>query len=121
MQTIIDLICAIIIVVTIPMGVMCIIETIRAKQDNMYRLEREILRHRMVESYENGLALSPRTMDALYREYKSIGGNGYLTQLYTPTEYKPKHISPHAHNCINCGAPLRKDQHKCEYCGTEYF
>ena len=37
------------------------------------------------------------------------------------TEHKPKHISPHAHNCINCGAPLRKDQHKCEYCGTEYF
>ena len=113
MQTIMYLIFAVVMATGISIGVACIIAAIHEKRDNTSRLEREILRNRIIES--------PNTMDALYREYKSIGGNGYLTLLYTPTEYKPKHISPHIHNCINCGAPLRKDQHKCEYCNTEYF
>lgn len=121
MQTIIDLIFAVVIVMAIPMAVVCIIETICEKRDDKSRIEREILRNEIIKSYEDNLTLSPNTIDVLYRKYKSIGGNGYLTQLYTPTEHKLKHVSPHIHNCINCGAPLRKDQHKCEYCDTEYF
>ena len=32
---------------------------------------------------------------------------------------EPKIIKPH--HCECCGAPIKKDQYKCEYCGTEYF
>lgn len=26
-----------------------------------------------------------------------------------------------SHYCTSCGAPLRKNEAKCEYCGTEYW
>lgn len=97
----------------------------KAKQENDKKIELAISRNKIISDYCEDICEdidnAPRLILPTYREYKAMGGNGYLTQLYTPTEYKPKHISPHTHNCINCGAPLRKDRHKCEYCGTEYF
>lgn len=34
---------------------------------------------------------------------------------------KPEPTIIRPHHCECCGAPLKKDQDKCEYCGTEYF
>ena len=93
----------------------------KTKQENDEKIMSTIYRRKIISDYCENIDNAPRSTLPLYREYKAMGGNDYLTQLYTPTEYKPKHISPHTHNCINCGAPLKKEQHKCEYCGTEYF
>ena len=30
-------------------------------------------------------------------------------------------LKTQAHICVNCGASLKSDVHKCEYCGTEYW
>ena len=34
---------------------------------------------------------------------------------------KPEPTIIRPHHCECCGAPIKKDQYKCEYCGTEYF
>lgn len=111
--------CPIVIVVT------SIISTIyyyvkKTKQENNEKIMSAIYRHKLISDYCDGLDIVPCSMHPLYQEYKAMGGNGYLTQLYTPTEWKSKVEISHTHNCINCGAPIKKDQHKCEYCDTEY-
>lgn len=93
----------------------------KTKQENDEKIMSTIYRHKLISDYCEDIDNARSSIQPIYQEYKAMGCNGYLTQLYTPTKHKSKAEDPHVHNCINCGAPLKKDQHKCEYCGTEYF
>ena len=106
---IIEIIGTICPIVAIVVGTILRIYYHKVKQENDKKIKLAISRNKIVSDYCEDIDNAPRLILPTYREYKSIGGNGYLTQLYTPTEYKPKHISPHTHNCINCGAPLKKN------------
>ena len=64
------------------------------------------------------LAYTSDTMKA----YVAMGGNGVWTELCNYSEALEKEAI-HCNKpkiCSQCGAPLKRYSHKCEYCDTEY-
>lgn len=41
--------------------------------------------------------------------------------LYQHTLVKTDSTSPQVHHCTSCGAALKRNSYKCDYCGTEYW
>lgn len=170
----------------------------KTKQESDEKIMSTIYRRKIISDYCDGLDNTPCSMQSLYREYKSMGGNGFIpmkpyyqiqddvcnilhnafptlkfivdydvdrevlrVKLWDPCSQtvvepkafkfeiwktdideilntiiewydscfnpKPKptvekvEVIVKPHHCEFCGAPLKKDQRSCEYCGTEYF
>ena len=93
----------------------------KAKRENEERQRLAIMRE-IIRSNNDKL-------EPVYCDYKALGGNAETIikggdQLFVCATgkiepYEPIAIKPH--HCECCGAPLKKDQDKCEYCGTELF
>lgn len=124
---------SIIVVVTVLSGLFNYYR--KAKRENKRRLELAIMNN-MICSCNEKVENAPHKIGTFHCDYKALGGNGITDEIVntikcdnklvicdtgtiTSWEPAPKVIRPH--HCECCGAPLKKDQDKCEYCGTELF
>jgi hypothetical protein len=105
-----------IIIVALSVVLIIIKNLQKAKRENNLRLEElHLIKSRIIDAY---IKEDKSVSDDLLNSYKHLGGNGFVTQLHKSA--KLCDIQIHSKNCINCGAPVKKGQIKCEYCGTEY-